>query len=148
MIYVVVMKRFIGLPLLIHIELLRRSRSRSFKNRGVGVGVGAFVYRLHSPADRLFPDLANYQPTQHNIPEDRRSFIIQYDPKLWDPHIFLLSTTERSIYGLGLSYREFDKWIGRSYKTWNCTSIGWRYCVQIVRWGVMTPRVQTYLQGY
>jgi hypothetical protein len=38
-IYVVVMKRFIGLPLLIHIELLWRSRSRSFKNQGVAVGV-------------------------------------------------------------------------------------------------------------
>jgi hypothetical protein len=64
MIHVVVMKCFIGLPLLIHIELLWRSRSRSFKNRGVGVGigvgsfknrevgvrVGAFVYRFHSPA--------------------------------------------------------------------------------------------------
>jgi hypothetical protein len=49
MIHVLVMKRLIGLPLSIHIELLRRSRSRrrSFKNRGVGVG--AFVYRLHSP---------------------------------------------------------------------------------------------------
>jgi hypothetical protein len=40
MIHVVVMKCLIDLPLLIHIELLRRSRS--FKNRGVGVG--AFVY--------------------------------------------------------------------------------------------------------
>jgi hypothetical protein len=30
MIHVVVMKRLIGLPLLIHIELLLRSRSRSF----------------------------------------------------------------------------------------------------------------------
>jgi hypothetical protein len=39
MIQVVVMKCFIGLPLLIHIELLRRSLSRSFKNRGVRVGV-------------------------------------------------------------------------------------------------------------
>jgi hypothetical protein len=43
MIHVVVMKCLIGLPLLIHIEILRRSRnrspSRSFKNRGVGVGV-------------------------------------------------------------------------------------------------------------
>jgi hypothetical protein len=50
MIHVVAMKCLIGLPLLIHIELLGRSRSRSraFKNRGVGVG--AFVYRLHSPA--------------------------------------------------------------------------------------------------
>jgi hypothetical protein len=36
MIHVVVMKRLIGLPLLIHIELLWRSRT--FKNRGVGVG--------------------------------------------------------------------------------------------------------------
>jgi hypothetical protein len=71
MIHVVVMKCLIGLPLLIRIELLRRSRSpsRSFKNRGVGVvvevgagagvgslknrgvevGVRAFAYRLHSP---------------------------------------------------------------------------------------------------
>jgi hypothetical protein len=67
MVHVVVMKRFIGLPLLIHIELVRRSRSRSYKSRGVGVGsfknrgggvgnfknrgvgVGAFVCRLHSP---------------------------------------------------------------------------------------------------
>jgi hypothetical protein len=47
MIHVVVMKRLIGLPLLIHIELLWGSRSRSFKNRGDGVG--AFVYRLDSP---------------------------------------------------------------------------------------------------
>jgi hypothetical protein len=39
MIHVVVTKRLICLPLLIHIELLRRSRSRSFKNRGVRVGV-------------------------------------------------------------------------------------------------------------
>jgi hypothetical protein len=46
MIHVVVTKRLIGLPLLIHIELLWGSRSRSFKNRGVEVG--AFVYRLHS----------------------------------------------------------------------------------------------------
>jgi hypothetical protein len=38
MIHVVAMKCLIGLPLLIHIELLRKSRSRSFKNRGVGVG--------------------------------------------------------------------------------------------------------------
>jgi hypothetical protein len=57
MIHAVVMKCLIGLQLLIHIEVLWRSRSRSFKNRGVGVGsfknrivgVGAFVYRLHSP---------------------------------------------------------------------------------------------------
>jgi hypothetical protein len=59
MIHVAVMKSVTGLPLLIHIELLGRSRSRSFKNRGFGVGegsfknrgvgVGAFVYRLHSP---------------------------------------------------------------------------------------------------
>jgi hypothetical protein len=42
----VVTKCLIGLPLLMHIELLWRGRS--FKNRGVGVG--AFVYRLHSPA--------------------------------------------------------------------------------------------------
>jgi hypothetical protein len=62
MIYVVAMKCLIGLPLLMHIELSRKSRSRTFKNRGVGVGVGsfknrgggvgvpvgAFVYRLHS----------------------------------------------------------------------------------------------------
>jgi hypothetical protein len=47
MIHVVVMKCLIGLPLLIHTELLW-SRSRSFKNWGVGFG--AFVYRLHSPA--------------------------------------------------------------------------------------------------
>jgi hypothetical protein len=46
MIHVVAMKCLIGLPLLIHIELLWRSRS--FKNRGVGVG--GFAYRLHSPA--------------------------------------------------------------------------------------------------
>jgi hypothetical protein len=45
MIHVVAMKYFVGLPLLIHIELL--CRGRSFKNRGVGVG--AFVYRIHSP---------------------------------------------------------------------------------------------------
>jgi hypothetical protein len=50
MIHVVVMKCLIGLPLLMHIELLRRSRSRSFKNRGIGVG--AFVYRLQSPVIR------------------------------------------------------------------------------------------------
>jgi hypothetical protein len=69
MIHVVAMKCLVGLPLVIHIELLWRSLSRSFKNRGVGVGsfknrgvgvgsfknrgvgvgVGAFVYRLHSP---------------------------------------------------------------------------------------------------
>jgi hypothetical protein len=47
MIHVVVMKCLIGLPLLIHIELLWRSQSQSFKNRKVGVGT--FVYRLHSP---------------------------------------------------------------------------------------------------
>jgi hypothetical protein len=45
MIHVVVTKRLIGLPLVMHIELLWGSRS--FKNRGVGVG--GFVYRLHSP---------------------------------------------------------------------------------------------------
>jgi hypothetical protein len=41
MIYVVEMKRLIGLPLLIHIEVLWRSRSwsRTFKNPGVGVGL-------------------------------------------------------------------------------------------------------------
>jgi hypothetical protein len=56
------MKCFIVLPLLIHIELLWRSRSfknrgagvwvkvESFKNWEIGVGVGAFVRRLHSPA--------------------------------------------------------------------------------------------------
>jgi hypothetical protein len=48
MIHVVAMKRLIGLPLLMHIEILW-SRSRSFKNPGVGVG--ASVYRLHSSAD-------------------------------------------------------------------------------------------------
>jgi hypothetical protein len=54
MIHVVAMKCLIGLPLLIRIELLRRSRSRGrrFKNRGVGVG--AFVYRLHSPGMNLY----------------------------------------------------------------------------------------------
>jgi hypothetical protein len=50
MIHVVVMTFLIGLPLLIPVETLRRSRSRSFKNWGVvWVGVGSFVYRLHSP---------------------------------------------------------------------------------------------------
>jgi hypothetical protein len=39
MIHVVAMKCRTGLPLLVHIEILRRSWSRSFKNRGVGVGV-------------------------------------------------------------------------------------------------------------
>jgi hypothetical protein len=53
MVHVVAMKCLIGLPLLKHIEILRRSRSRSFKNRGAGVGVGTFVYRLHSPAQRF-----------------------------------------------------------------------------------------------
>jgi hypothetical protein len=48
MIHVVVMKRLIGLPLLMHIELL--CRSRSFKNREVEVGVGSFLYRLYSHA--------------------------------------------------------------------------------------------------
>jgi hypothetical protein len=56
MIHVVAMQCLIGLPLLMHIELLW-SRSRTFKNRGVGVGnfknrgvgIGAFVYRLQSP---------------------------------------------------------------------------------------------------
>jgi hypothetical protein len=38
MIHVVAMKCLIGLRLLIHIELLRRSRSRRFKSREVGVG--------------------------------------------------------------------------------------------------------------
>jgi hypothetical protein len=52
MIHVVVMKCLIGLPLLIHIEILWRHRSRNFKNRGAGVGIGAFVYRLHSPGYR------------------------------------------------------------------------------------------------
>jgi hypothetical protein len=52
MIHVVVVKCLIGLPLLMHIELLRRSRSRSFKNRGVGVR--AFEYRLHSPGHDTF----------------------------------------------------------------------------------------------
>jgi hypothetical protein len=59
MIRVVAMKYLIGLPLLIQIELLWRSRSfknrgvgvASFTNRGVGIAVGAFVYRLHSPAE-------------------------------------------------------------------------------------------------
>jgi hypothetical protein len=41
MIHVVVIQCLIGLPLIIHIELLRRSRLRSFKNRGAGVGVGS-----------------------------------------------------------------------------------------------------------
>jgi hypothetical protein len=52
MIHVVVMKRLVGLPLLMHIELLWRSRT--FKNRGIGVG--AFVCRLHSPATYLFAE--------------------------------------------------------------------------------------------
>jgi hypothetical protein len=43
------MKRLVDLPLLMHIEILRRSRSRSFKNWGVGVG--SFVYRHHSPGE-------------------------------------------------------------------------------------------------
>jgi hypothetical protein len=47
MIHVVAMEYPIGLPLLIRIELLWRSRS--FKNWGVEVG--AFVYRLHSPGE-------------------------------------------------------------------------------------------------
>jgi hypothetical protein len=59
------MKCLIGLPLLIHIELLWRSRGRSFKNRragvgsfknrgvGFGIGVGAFVYRIHSPVENV-----------------------------------------------------------------------------------------------
>jgi hypothetical protein len=49
MIHVVVMKRLIGLPLLMHILW----RSRSFKNWGVG----GFVYRLHSPVlnQRILP---------------------------------------------------------------------------------------------
>jgi hypothetical protein len=55
MIHVVVMKRLIGLPLLIHIELLWGGPNRSFKNRGVGVG--AFLYRLHSPGSK---DVRNY----------------------------------------------------------------------------------------
>jgi hypothetical protein len=41
------MKCLIGLPLLIRIELLGRSRSWIFKNRGVGVR--GFVYWFHSP---------------------------------------------------------------------------------------------------
>jgi hypothetical protein len=44
-IHVVAMKCLTGLPLLIHIEILWRSRR--FKNWGVAVG--SFVYRLHSP---------------------------------------------------------------------------------------------------
>jgi hypothetical protein len=48
MIHVVVMKCLTGLPLLMHTELLWRSRSRRFKNRGVG----NFVYRLHRPGYR------------------------------------------------------------------------------------------------
>jgi hypothetical protein len=49
MIHVVAKKCLTGLPLLMYIKLLGRSRSRTIKNRrvGVGVGVGAFVYRLH-----------------------------------------------------------------------------------------------------
>jgi hypothetical protein len=47
MIHVVVMKCLTGLPLLIYIQILWRSRGQSFKNWGVGVG--SFVYRLHSP---------------------------------------------------------------------------------------------------
>jgi hypothetical protein len=45
MIHAVAMKCLIVLPLLIHIELLCRSRSRSFTNRGVGVGAGSFKNR-------------------------------------------------------------------------------------------------------
>jgi hypothetical protein len=68
MIHVVAMKCLIGLPLLIHVELLWKSRSRSFKdwgvgvwvrfghfkNWGVGVGVRAFAYRLHSSAWKYY----------------------------------------------------------------------------------------------
>jgi hypothetical protein len=46
MIHVVVMKCLTGLPVLIHIELLRRSRSFKYW----GVGVGSFVYGHHAPA--------------------------------------------------------------------------------------------------
>jgi hypothetical protein len=55
MIHVVVIKYLmipftilVGLPLLIHIELLWRSQSQKFKNWGVRVG--GFVYWLHSSA--------------------------------------------------------------------------------------------------
>jgi hypothetical protein len=48
MIHVVVMKCLICLLLLIHIELLWKSRSQSFKNWGVRVG--SFVYWHQSPA--------------------------------------------------------------------------------------------------
>jgi hypothetical protein len=54
MIHVVVMKCLIGLPLLVHIELLWGSQSQSFKNLGVGVRVGSYVYRLHSPVFHIF----------------------------------------------------------------------------------------------
>jgi hypothetical protein len=65
MIHVVVMKRLIGLPLLIHTELLWRRRSRSFKNRGLGVG--ASVYRLHSPDFNTYVAVNVEQPVVTHI---------------------------------------------------------------------------------
>jgi hypothetical protein len=48
------MKCLIGLPLLIHIELLWRSQSRSQSLKNRGVRVRGFVYRLHSSASEVF----------------------------------------------------------------------------------------------
>jgi hypothetical protein len=63
MIHVVVMKCLIGLPLLMHMELLRRSRSRTFKNRGVGVGVGSFKNRGHLCTDSTALDITLFKRT-------------------------------------------------------------------------------------
>jgi hypothetical protein len=85
MIHVVAMKCLTGLPLLIHIELLLRSRSRSFKHRGDGVGVGsfknrevgvgAFVYRLHSPdiCINLGTDVCRTSLSSCGLRDSRRS---------------------------------------------------------------------------
>jgi hypothetical protein len=87
MIHVAMMKRLIGSPLLIHIEILRRSRSRSprrsFRNRGVGVG--AFVYRLHSPgvSITIMHGMSNTKfetPTLWSLRVHYRSHILQIVP--------------------------------------------------------------------
>jgi hypothetical protein len=76
----VVVKCLTGLPLLIHIELLWRSRSSknrgvgSFKNRGVRVG--AFVYQHHSPDS----DYATRWKERGSNPDTGKSFLFSLPP--------------------------------------------------------------------
>jgi hypothetical protein len=131
MVHVVVMKRFIGLPLLIHIELLWRSRSQNFKSRGVRVG--AFVYRLHSPGYKSPPLAHNYTWCDHKVSGpnfflcDNIACSVVVLEAWWYHHIFIHFDTIFSFGGkkevkqhLHLMGREVVEWRLFSFETEMC----------------------------